>query len=70
MSLSPRPATTLPALPPDALLDDDDGTPPSVELHPSVKPGTQFKRYDSRVVEGLTLASCLLVTLTLFVLAR
>ena len=66
MSLSPQVAG-LPTLPPDALLDD--GTPPSIDLHPSVAPGTQFKRYDSRAVEALTLASCLVVALAFFVLA-
>lgn len=67
MSLS-LPSAGLPTLPPDALLDD--GTPPSVELRPSVAPGTQFKRYDSRAVEALTLVSCLAVALALFVLAQ
>ncbi len=54
--------------PENALLGD--ASPPSGELHPSVTPGTQFKRYDSRVVQGLTLVSCLVLLLALFALAH
>ena len=68
MSVSAPPASGLELPPPDALLRD--GSPPSTELHPSIAPGTQFKRYDSRVVEAVTLASCLAVAVMLLVLAR
>jgi hypothetical protein len=68
----PTPSTTISV--PDRLAPENallgDSTPPSDELHPSVTPGTRFKRYDSRVVEGLTLASCLIVALALLALAR
>jgi hypothetical protein len=68
MSLSPQPAGPFEPLPPDALLED--GTPPSVELHPSITPGTKFKRYDARTVETFTIASCLAVAVALFALAQ
>jgi hypothetical protein len=55
-------------VPPDALLRDE--SPPSVELHPSITPGTEFKRYDSRLIEGVTIASCLALGLVLLVLSR